>query len=454
MDKSLSLEERERLFRSGDHNLQQGNFPLAISIFEELLQTIESDCKLYFPVQRNLVKAYQKSHQNEQAIALCQLMIDSNHNVASLWGTKFMVNLLPQINPELITELGTQKLTESFKNINSSGFKFKTISEFKQYCQEHLFDQLKELEQKRISTLLTIVISGIICLVVSWAFCQFIFGFLGINNSIFIFYLACLSVSTPVWIIFCRGCIQVYGLGFKHNIIEKIIDFLDDQGTLHYASNLFLEDKRHTSLGFTRSQIFRHELQEPDRLEQEDCVYGTIGNTDIFFAEIVVENIQLGYLNEFEQAEFRGKSVLFRGLFFEARFPKSFVSRTFILPNTLKNKVAALNSWRGENIDLEDPEFKGMFQVYGDNQIESRYILSTNLMSRLVEFNQKTKQRVYLSFVDGFVYIAIPYRHNLFEPKLFTNMRSFNPLREYFLDLQLMIGIVDDLNLNRRIWRH
>jgi hypothetical protein len=453
VDKSLSSQEIDRLFIEGDRYLHQGNFSLAISVFEQLILVLEPTDNLYFNVQRNLVKAYQKHDQNEQAIALCQLMIDSNNHLASLWGAKFMVNLIPQINQEFIVE-SDLKATQIPKNINPPGLKSKTLSEFKQYCQENLLAQLKELEQKRINTLLTMAISGIICLIVTWAFCQFIFGLLGINNSIFMFYFACLSLTTPVWIVFCRGCVQVYGLGFKRNIIENIIRFIDDQGTLNYASNLFLENKRQTSLGFTRSQIFRHELQEPDHLEQEDCVYGTVGNTDIFFAEIVVENIQAGYFNEFEQAEFRGKSVFFRGLFFEARFPKNFVSRTFILPSIFTNKVASLNSWRGERIDLEAPEFQQMFRVYGDSQIESRYILSTNLMSRLVEFKHKTKQQVYLSFVDGCVYIAIPYHHNLFEAKLFKNMKSFEPLREYFLDLQLMIGIVDDLNLNRRIWQH
>ena len=138
--------------------------------------------------------------------------------------------------------------------------------------------------------------------------------------------------------------------------------------------------------------------------------------------------------------------------FFEARFAKNFVSRTFVMPNDFPRKLAAWNHWRGDVIKLEDPEFDKMFRVYGDSQIESRYILSTNLMSRLVKFNQKAGRKVYLSFVDGFVYIAIPYRHNLFEPRLFKTMMSFNPLKEYFQDLQLMIGIVEDLNLNRRIW--
>ena len=241
-------------------------------------------------------------------------------------------------------------------------------------------------------------------------------------------------------------------MGFKRGIIEKIINFIDDNDDLEYANSLLLEDKRQMILAFTRSQIFRDELHEPDNLEQEDCVFGTIGKTDLFFAEITVEDLKEGYLNEFEVAEYRGRSLLFHGLFFEAKFSKSFVSRTFILPQTFKNKLGMLNNWRGENIDLEDPEFKRLFRVYGDNQVESRYILSTSLMSRLVDFRKKAKRQVYLSFIEGFVYIAIPYNYNLFEPKLFTKMTSFVPLREYFRDLQLAIGIVDDLNLNRRIW--
>ncbi|MHC5936325.1 DUF3137 domain-containing protein [Nostoc sp.] len=42
---------------------------------------------------------------------------------------------------------------------------------------------------------------------------------------------------------------------------------------------------------------------------------------------------------------------------------------------------------------------------------------------------------------------------NIFEPNLFKSMLSFAPLREYFETLNLMLGIVEDLNLDRRIWK-
>ena len=57
-----------------------------------------------------------------------------------------------------------------------------------------------------------------------------------------------------------------------------------------------------------------------------------------------------------------------------------------------------------------------------------------------------------MSFIDSRMYIAIPYTENLFEPQLFKTILDFAPVQKYFEDLQLAIGIVEDLNLNLRIW--
>jgi hypothetical protein len=50
------------------------------------------------------------------------------------------------------------------------------------------------------------------------------------------------------------------------------------------------------------------------------------------------------------------------------------------------------------------------------------------------------------------VFVAVSYTKNLFEPRLFRTILDFELVQEYFEDLQLAIGIVDDLNLNTRIW--
>ena len=39
-----------------------------------------------------------------------------------------------------------------------------------------------------------------------------------------------------------------------------------------------------------------------------------------------------------------------------------------------------------------------------------------------------------------------------FEPKLLASVIDFAPIKRYYQDLSTLIGIVEELNLNRRIW--
>jgi hypothetical protein len=57
-----------------------------------------------------------------------------------------------------------------------------------------------------------------------------------------------------------------------------------------------------------------------------------------------------------------------------------------------------------------------------------------------------------MSFVGSQVFVAIPYKRALFEPSVFSRVTSFKGAHEHFEDLNLALGIVDDLNLNTRIW--
>ena len=49
-------------------------------------------------------------------------------------------------------------------------------------------------------------------------------------------------------------------------------------------------------------------------------------------------------------------------------------------------------------------------------------------------------------------YIAIPFNKSLFEPKLFGEIVGVGNVKEYYSDLLLANDLVDDLNLNVRIW--
>jgi hypothetical protein len=90
--------------------------------------------------------------------------------------------------------------------------------------------------------------------------------------------------------------------------------------------------------------------------------------------------------------------------------------------------------------------------VYGTDQIESRYILSTSLMRRILEYKRKTGKALHLSFANSNIYVAITTGRDMFEPRLFRSLVGAETLREYLDDLQMILGIVEDMNLNTRIW--
>ncbi|BDA75063.1 hypothetical protein CAL7716_092290 [Calothrix sp. PCC 7716] len=144
---------------------------------------------------------------------------------------------------------------------------------------------------------------------------------------------------------------------------------------------------------------------------------------------------------------------IFKGLLFRAKFNKFAKSITVIQPNTLKVNVHSINHGDKQLIKLEDSEFAKYFTVYSEDQVDARYILSTNLMEKLVGFREKANKNIYASFVDDMIYFAIEYPDGLFEANLYRSMLSFAPLREYFEAIQLMLGLVEELNLDRQIWK-
>jgi Protein of unknown function (DUF3137) len=145
---------------------------------------------------------------------------------------------------------------------------------------------------------------------------------------------------------------------------------------------------------------------------------------------------------------------IFRGLLFRAKFNKFAKFVTVVRPNVLKAKITTISHGDTQLVRFEDPEFNEYFTVYSEDQVDARYILSTNLMEKLVDFRKKAHKNIYVSFVEDTIYFAIEYPDGLFEPNLYRSMLRFAPLREYFEAIQLMLGLVEELNLDREIWRN
>ena len=196
----------------------------------------------------------------------------------------------------------------------------------------------------------------------------------------------------------------------------------------------------------------------PDRYHSEDRFSGELEGVPLIFAQVHAQEkredcdkngCKTNYLN------------IFKGLFAVAEFPKKFEGVVLVYPDRSEKLLGHLSRglqqlggrFRGLRlIKLEDPEFERRFVVYADDPVTARYVLSASLMEALRRFNDRHGQ-VYVSFVDGALYLAVPLWKNVFEPPPVCR-KAADPawLRRYAEALAMMRGVVTELKLNVRIW--
>ncbi len=516
--------------------VQQAQYRQAIQVLERCCQSMDPADPDWVPAQMLLAQTYQANGQLAEAKALADQLMTAQSQQTQVWAQAFLAQLLTiastsgsSFNPApsslastgigaALSQLAadaTEDLGEDvdYRSLDVVQFKPKDISEFREYSRIHLLPALKILEKQRKSTIRSITIatgiwSGIIIATV----------ILGFRYPIVL--LGGLLIGLGGWV-FCYDLITSgYGPDFKYSVIHKIIEFLDPDGHLKYSS--YPPTLNGTKVAFLESTLFGADY--PTQFREDDCVYGRIGDTEVYFSEVCAESESVSFLgvgveaattvawyqslgSSFLSADkdrsdglatlvianigfrlLRGlpfvirrvsqgrrlnfsdfmnvaidtdttQKTLFKGLFFRAGFNKNFQGRTIIFPNgatrflgPLGDQLLTWNKQHGQLVKLEDPEFRKYFVVYGDDQVEARYILSTSLMDKLVTFRRKADRAICISFVGQRIYIAIRYEEDLFEPKLYESMTSFDPIREYFELFQMMLSIVEDLKLNRRIW--
>ncbi|MBD1844237.1 DUF3137 domain-containing protein [Cyanobacteria bacterium FACHB-63] len=547
----LSAEEARSIFEQANKLMRLRRYEEAIPLLDKFCTQTDESYPNHYQARMLLVKAYQQHQDLEQAIALCQELLNVNHNTTQIWAR----NYLPMIAPEIAHSITEKSETQEEKD---EGLPKRSLEEFKDFCRQNLTADLKDVEKTRKEVLLPLgIVTAIFVIVIGLALrftpmmidqkiastqercdapvetvmrdengkvirpnvkvvdleqlgressrrCKSDFiprwardGIKTLSPMLFV-----TGFAAFLWIAFYTSSTEAYGRGFQRNIIEKIINFLDPKQNLTYFRT---GDDAVVLSALQQSRLFSG-ISQFVYLKQDHCVAGKIGQTNLFFSEIIVQKelphtwltsaydfiCELGRLSgsllpisttvflllsivrgtpycigriakgqriDFEH--FRSEIVLnavsrlpvFKGIFFISDFNRKFLGKTVILPNTLTSSLKFLNQHRGQSVKLEDPEFNKFFTVYSNDQVGARYVLSTSTMQRIVDFRKRANRDILISLVDNQLYIGVPSEEDLFEPRLFKTMLSFNPMREYFEILQLMMSIVEDLNLNQRIWK-
>lgn len=150
----------------------------------------------------------------------------------------------------------------------------------------------------------------------------------------------------------------------------------------------------------------------------------------------------------------------FFGMFAIIDFNKRFSGNTLVLPDKFEKRmgclaktVQSLKLNRKQLVNLENTEFENEFVVYGTDQIEARYILSTSFMERIMALKRKINRPIMLSFKNDKLYMAIQHPDGFFSLPQNKNLVTSNAFELFAENISNAIGIVEDLDLNNKIWK-
>ena len=74
------------------------------------------------------------------------------------------------------------------------------------------------------------------------------------------------------------------------------------------------------------------------------------------------------------------------------------------------------------------------------------------MLRRILEIQQLWSSDVRLAFMGTLVYMTIAHRRDWFEPGLKRSALDTNQIDRFADELTLCLGLVEDLDLNTRIW--
>ncbi len=148
--------------------------------------------------------------------------------------------------------------------------------------------------------------------------------------------------------------------------------------------------------------------------------------------------------------------TVFQGLVIDIGFPKNFQGKTLLIKDggTIGNFFEG-DDFKGlQRISLEDPEFEKIFQVFGSDQVEARFLLTTAFMERLLSLaklrSPSSTPKVQCVFEKNSLIISIPCRQDLFEPRgIAQSALQVDDLHTFLQQMHEVFLLIDVLKLQR-----
>jgi Protein of unknown function (DUF3137) len=135
-------------------------------------------------------------------------------------------------------------------------------------------------------------------------------------------------------------------------------------------------------------------------------------------------------------------------MFLVAQYPIRFNAKTLAFQKSFlgENKVEGC-----EKVTLESPRLMEKFDFWTTNQVEARMCFQTDIMSNLLDLNEKYGHKFDISFIDNNIYIAIHRNKNLFEPNIFTSILKPKIYQEFYDEIITLNEIITKFKLHQNL---
>ncbi|MEO0340473.1 MAG: DUF3137 domain-containing protein, partial [Bacteroidota bacterium] len=246
------------------------------------------------------------------------------------------------------------------------------------------------------------------------------------------------TIPTTAFVLYLGFRIRRFVLTFKPQVMQLVLEFLESQPNIRELS---YDAKGGIGKGeFAGSQLF---VTPAQIYETEDYIEGQVGEMPFKLCE----------LNVRENSLVRNRTnYVFKGIFLHATFTEETQGRLLIWPREFKqylSKTIRNFAYKGgHNVDHEvmNDEFRSIFMTYALPDTHVIGILSRPMQDAIVEYRATTGKEIYLSFMDKEIYVAITEPKDILEPYLFSSNASFELVRTFFEDINLLLKIVADFD--------
>lgn len=301
---------------------------------------------------------------------------------------------------------------------------------FRAYFNEHIRPELLSLEKQRIEKISSIKKGK--PMAIKLAIIGAIGGFYVGGFDL----LMLCSIGPVLWFFFSLQ--QTNSRRVKEVVIPKIFSFF---GTFQYQ-----KDGRISESLLRKMDI----LPKYQKYSSEDYVHGKYKDVEIEFSEA-----QLMRYSFFAKRG-RKEEYVFIGIFLLLEMKKSFRGKTIIttdsgtMLNWAKDKIKAYSGM--ERVQLEDPKFEALFQVYSTDQIEARHILTPSFMERVMKLAEVyNSKEIQCSFLENRMFITIPTQRNLFEPSfIYESLINTNDIRKFLAQIHDILQVIEVLKLDKK----